>query len=322
MKFESWDDHMPPWTIWHEPKPIQQPTFMDADACDQFFAAQPLHHAIEVRNAQAEYVGHDLLRRALRCPRAVPDLAVGVYDWVVAWDRRTGHAWLGGRALDILIYLAERPGEVIAKQELIDRVWSDVTVEEGSLRVHVAAIRKKLGDPRWIEITRWTHAIPQYNLGHRDRMRPIDDAERAPDLGQAQVGVVLAQLQAELGPAGEHAVGLAHALGDQVVNQHADVRLAAVQDERRLPLQLQPRVDPRDRRGVDDRAAGREMGESGARGAEHRQDVRLVRLLDPLVGQLTQRVGDDLLASLCGKIVGAGLVVIWLLPFALKRWKR
>jgi DNA-binding winged helix-turn-helix (wHTH) protein len=53
---------------------------------------------------------------------------------------------LGGRALDILIYLAERAGEVIAKQELIDHVWSDVTVGEGSLRVHVAAIRKALSD--------------------------------------------------------------------------------------------------------------------------------------------------------------------------------
>jgi predicted ATPase/DNA-binding winged helix-turn-helix (wHTH) protein len=61
--------------------------------------------------------------------------------------RREGEALpLGGRALDILICLAERPGEVIAKQELMDRVWSDVTVEEGSLRVHVAAIRKALGD--------------------------------------------------------------------------------------------------------------------------------------------------------------------------------
>jgi len=53
---------------------------------------------------------------------------------------------LGDRALGILTYLADRPGEVIAKQELIDHVWSDVTVEEGSLRVHVAAIRKALGD--------------------------------------------------------------------------------------------------------------------------------------------------------------------------------
>src|SRR5260370_1522108 len=61
--------------------------------------------------------------------------------------RREGEALpLGSRALDLLIYLAERSGEVIAKQELIDYVWSDVTVEEGSLRVHVAAIRKALGD--------------------------------------------------------------------------------------------------------------------------------------------------------------------------------
>src|SRR4029077_16919176 len=53
---------------------------------------------------------------------------------------------LGSRALDILIYLAGRPGEVIAKQELIDHVWSGISVEEGSIRVHVAAIRKALGD--------------------------------------------------------------------------------------------------------------------------------------------------------------------------------
>jgi predicted ATPase/DNA-binding winged helix-turn-helix (wHTH) protein len=56
---------------------------------------------------------------------------------------------LGSRALDILIYLAERPGEVISKQELIDHVWSDVNVEEGSLRVHVAAVRKALGDGKF-----------------------------------------------------------------------------------------------------------------------------------------------------------------------------
>ena len=61
--------------------------------------------------------------------------------------RRDGQVLpLGDRALDILIYLADRPGEVIAKQELMDHVWSDVTVEEGSLRVHVAAIRKALVD--------------------------------------------------------------------------------------------------------------------------------------------------------------------------------
>src|SRR5258705_11865484 len=61
--------------------------------------------------------------------------------------RRDGEVLpLGGRALDILIYRAEGLGEVIAKQELIDHVWSDVTVEEGSLGVHIAAIRKALAD--------------------------------------------------------------------------------------------------------------------------------------------------------------------------------
>jgi adenylate cyclase len=53
---------------------------------------------------------------------------------------------IGSRAFDILVYLAERPGEVVGKNELINHVWPNVRVEEGSLRVHVAAIRKALRD--------------------------------------------------------------------------------------------------------------------------------------------------------------------------------
>jgi len=52
---------------------------------------------------------------------------------------------IGGRALDILIFLAERPGEVVDKRALIKQVWSDVNVDEGSLRFHVTALRKALG---------------------------------------------------------------------------------------------------------------------------------------------------------------------------------
>jgi protoporphyrinogen/coproporphyrinogen III oxidase len=33
--------------------------------------------------------------------------------------------------------------------------------------------------PLWHSVVRWTHAIPQYDLGHRDRLRPVDHAERA-----------------------------------------------------------------------------------------------------------------------------------------------
>src|ERR1700730_11147615 len=57
---------------------------------------------------------------------------------------------LGGRALDILIALAERPGEVITRKDLISSVWPDVTVEEANLRFQIAALRKALGDVRYI----------------------------------------------------------------------------------------------------------------------------------------------------------------------------
>src|SRR6202041_3688028 len=55
---------------------------------------------------------------------------------------------LGGRALDILIALAERPGEVVTHKELMSTVWPDVTVEEANLRFQMAALRKALGDGR------------------------------------------------------------------------------------------------------------------------------------------------------------------------------
>jgi len=53
---------------------------------------------------------------------------------------------LGARAFEILMALIDRAGEIVSKGELIERVWPDVTVEEGSLRVHLSALRKALGD--------------------------------------------------------------------------------------------------------------------------------------------------------------------------------
>jgi predicted ATPase/DNA-binding winged helix-turn-helix (wHTH) protein len=53
---------------------------------------------------------------------------------------------LAARAFDILVALIERAGMVVSKNELITRVWPGVTVDESSLRVHVAALRRALGD--------------------------------------------------------------------------------------------------------------------------------------------------------------------------------
>jgi predicted ATPase len=52
----------------------------------------------------------------------------------------------GSRALEILIHLVQRAGEVVDKDELISRVWSKTFVEDTNLRVHIAALRRALGD--------------------------------------------------------------------------------------------------------------------------------------------------------------------------------
>jgi para-aminobenzoate synthetase component I len=54
----------------------------------------------------AGFLGYDLGRRFERIPsiaaadQELPVLRLGLYDWVIAWDRRDGRAWLGGRAVD------------------------------------------------------------------------------------------------------------------------------------------------------------------------------------------------------------------------------
>ena len=48
-------------------------------------------------------------------------------------------------------------------------------IVHGELR----ALAGARSEPLWMNVTRWTHAIPQYNLGHRERLRPVEDAERA-----------------------------------------------------------------------------------------------------------------------------------------------
>jgi DNA-binding winged helix-turn-helix (wHTH) protein len=55
---------------------------------------------------------------------------------------------LGSRALEILTVLLERPGELVSKQELMDRVWPNVFVEPANLTVHMSALRRTLGDGR------------------------------------------------------------------------------------------------------------------------------------------------------------------------------
>jgi len=53
---------------------------------------------------------------------------------------------IGDRSLDILLALLARPGEVIDKRELVERVWPGLHVEDGNLRVNLTTLRTALGD--------------------------------------------------------------------------------------------------------------------------------------------------------------------------------
>lgn len=55
---------------------------------------------------------------------------------------------LGSRALQILVALIERAGELVTKEELMDLVWPNVFVEPANLTVHISTLRRVLRDGR------------------------------------------------------------------------------------------------------------------------------------------------------------------------------
>src|ERR1700675_4285552 len=60
--------------------------------------------------------------------------------------RRGEEIRLGSRALDILIALASRPGQIVSKDDLPQLVWQGACVDETALRVRLSAVRKALGN--------------------------------------------------------------------------------------------------------------------------------------------------------------------------------
>ena len=68
--------------------------------------------------------------------------------------------FIGGQRNPELMRQADRELETLVQEEL-------------------AALLGAASPPLWTEITRWPQAIPQYNLGHAGRLRPVEGAERA-----------------------------------------------------------------------------------------------------------------------------------------------
>jgi len=55
---------------------------------------------------------------------------------------------IGGRAFEILEVLVQSAGELVIKDDLMDRVWPGAVVMDNTLQVHAAAVRKALGPYR------------------------------------------------------------------------------------------------------------------------------------------------------------------------------
>src|SRR4051812_39355257 len=81
-------------------------------------------------------------------PAAATTLRFGPFELQIAERRllRDGvPVALGSRAFDLLQALAERPGQLVGKDALMDLVWPDLVVQENNLAAQVSALRKVLG---------------------------------------------------------------------------------------------------------------------------------------------------------------------------------
>jgi len=107
------------------------------------------------------------------------------------------------KAFQTLLVLVENHGRVIAKEELLSRVWPDVFVEEATLAQNVFTLRKQLGDDR--ETAAYIETVPK--RGYRfvadvHRIEPATEQGRPPRplprkiMGGVLAGVVLLALLA------------------------------------------------------------------------------------------------------------------------------
>jgi two-component system, OmpR family, response regulator RegX3 len=86
-------------------------------------------------------------------PQTIGDLVI---------DRRTRRVTVAGdevalapKEYDLLSLLSEDAGAVVSRQQIMDEVWDPHWYgPTKTLDVHVASLRKKLGDPGWIETVR------------------------------------------------------------------------------------------------------------------------------------------------------------------------
>jgi predicted ATPase/DNA-binding winged helix-turn-helix (wHTH) protein len=82
---------------------------------------------------------------------------------------------IGGRAFEIIEVLAQSAGELVTKDELMDRIWPGMIVMENTLHVHTAAARKALGPYRELlktESRRGYRLLGRWAVRRHDEVTP------------------------------------------------------------------------------------------------------------------------------------------------------
>ena len=80
-------------------------------------------------------------------------LAVSIRTRRVTLDGDEVH--LTPREFDILVMLMNDPGAVVSRDDLLRRLWGTTwAVQTKAIDVHVSSLRRKLGDPAWVEVVR------------------------------------------------------------------------------------------------------------------------------------------------------------------------
>jgi predicted ATPase/DNA-binding winged helix-turn-helix (wHTH) protein len=109
--------------------------------------------AVGLSRGLPQYCAELYLLGDFRVPEASARLVYEYEQWEIDLGRRELRSRgipvpLGGRAFEIVTVLVQSASEFVTKDDLMDRVWPGATVGEGTIHVHISAVRKALGSDR------------------------------------------------------------------------------------------------------------------------------------------------------------------------------
>lgn len=170
-------------------------------------------------------------------PAAPPWQAFGLGEWRVepGLDRisRGGEVvQVPPRVMQVLLCLAERPGQLVTKRQLIDTVWDRELVTEGALTRSIAVLRRILGDnaarPRYVEnVPRLGYRLVMPTLALSETREAALPCQRSPCwLSCGERRFVLSDGENLIGRAPDAAV---HIDSKQVSRRHARITVSGVQ---------------------------------------------------------------------------------------------